>query len=196
MKIASMKKAMPSSANGRPMHVAVGAHELGPQQAHLEAEDGARHGADGEQHGGDLRPALGQTEGDRVVVAEAATVDDPDHRREGHAEAGEHDVPSERQGHLPAGGQERRGLFGSQQPGDHNDEGTVAAWLGTSSSCGIRGRRRSPSCATPCSTASPMPAPSGSSVRCRPRMPTSTTWRGPTPRCSSPRRTSGWCLGS
>ena len=49
----------------QPDHVAELAHELRPQQAHLEAEDRARHRADGEQHRRDLRPSLGETERDR-----------------------------------------------------------------------------------------------------------------------------------
>ena len=88
--------------------VAEATHQPRPQQAHLEAEHGARHGTDGEEHGGDLRPALGETKGDRVVVPDGATVHHVDHRREGDAKAGEDDVPTERQRHLLAGRRQPR----------------------------------------------------------------------------------------
>ncbi|MEZ5250127.1 MAG: hypothetical protein R2713_13230 [Ilumatobacteraceae bacterium] len=99
---------------GQADHVAVPAHEPGPQHAHLEAEDRARHGTDGEQHGRRLGPPLGQAERDVVVLADAATMQHPDHHGQRHAERGEHDVRAEREGHLPTR-REQCVRFGGQE---------------------------------------------------------------------------------
>jgi hypothetical protein len=72
------------------------AHQPGPQQAHLKAEDGAGHSTDGEQDCRDLRPTPSEPEGDRIIPSYPAAMHDVDHRGERHAEAGQDDMPSER----------------------------------------------------------------------------------------------------
>jgi hypothetical protein len=77
--------------------------EARPQQAHLEAEDGAGHHAHREQ--GDQHPAPALREGsiDGVTGAEVPPLEEKDHQRERHPEADERDVHHERQRlHLAA----------------------------------------------------------------------------------------------
>jgi hypothetical protein len=78
----------------QPEDIAEAAHQSRPQQPHLEAEHRAGDGADGEQHGGHLRPALRQSQRG-LVPAQAATVHHEDHRRKGDAEGGQDDVPAQ-----------------------------------------------------------------------------------------------------
>ena len=66
---------MPSSANGSAHHRPERPY-AGPQDAHLEAQHRARDRTDGEEDRGDLPPPLGQQEGGRVVVPEAAPMGD------------------------------------------------------------------------------------------------------------------------
>ena len=82
--------------------VAVGGHELRPQQPELEREDRPRHDADREQGDHRLRPAAGEREQQRVAAAAAEPLHPQDERRERDAEAHERDVDRERQRlHLP-----------------------------------------------------------------------------------------------
>ena len=78
-------------------HVAVGGHELGPQEPELERQNRPGHDAHGEQRDHRLRPAACKHQQERV----AATAPEPLHPqhqcREGHAEADERDVHRERQ---------------------------------------------------------------------------------------------------
>ena len=106
--MASVKKASPSQANGGADHVAEVAHHPRPQQAELEGEDRAAHGAEGEQDAAHLRPALGQDEAGRIAP-EAAPVGDEDDGGEGHAERGDDDVPAQAHRHLVSGGEQRVG---------------------------------------------------------------------------------------
>ena len=112
---------MPSSVNARPTTSPYVGHQPRPQQAHLEAEDGARDGADGEEHSGRLRPLLGEHQRFGVVVAETTSMEDVDHRRERDTEAGDDDVEPERQGHLVSGRQE---LVGSEDCSIGDERGT------------------------------------------------------------------------
>ncbi len=112
----------PLEGERQPEHVAEAAHQPRPEHSHLEAEHRAGHGTDGEEHGRDLRPALGEHQRDRVVAHDAAAVHHEDHRREGDAEAGQDDVPSEREGHLLAGREETRRLGGRGHGGDELDQ--------------------------------------------------------------------------
>jgi hypothetical protein len=92
----------PLQREGQPHHLTVGAHQAGPEQPHLEAEDGARDGADPEQHAHGLDPLV--RERAIVVIAgpDAAPLDEQHQYRHANAETGHDDVPAERQGHLLA----------------------------------------------------------------------------------------------
>ena len=82
--------------------VAVGGHELRPQEPELEREDRPGHDADGEQADHRLRPAPGERHEQRVATAPAEPLEAEHERRERHAEADERDVDGERQRlHLP-----------------------------------------------------------------------------------------------
>ena len=63
MKIASTKKAMPSSANGRPRTSPKRDIKPGHSRPISKLQDRAGHGADGEEHGRRLRPLVGEVEG-------------------------------------------------------------------------------------------------------------------------------------
>ena len=71
---------MPSIAKAIPKAPPKRLHEVRPEQAELEGEDGAGDGADGESDGHRFRPALGQLHRDRIVVAEPYVVGDQDRR--------------------------------------------------------------------------------------------------------------------
>ena len=106
MKIASTKKKIPSSSEGGPEDLPETAHELGPEETHLERQDGAGDRADREQHGSDLRPALRETESVVVVPTESDVVGRQDDRGERDAERGQDDVKAERESHLAPRGSE------------------------------------------------------------------------------------------
>src|SRR5204862_6669014 len=80
-----------------------------PEKAELEAEDGPGHRADRERDRRDLRPALGELQRNRVVLAQPAVIGDQHQRRERHAEAGENDVEAEGERHLAARREQLRG---------------------------------------------------------------------------------------
>ena len=85
-----------------PEGVAESAREPRPQQPQLEREDRPADGADGDQHRDRLRPVAGETRGLLVVSLAASVLGDQHHRREGDAEAREHDVEPEGEAHLAA----------------------------------------------------------------------------------------------
>src|SRR5215203_956595 len=78
------------------------AHELGPEQAHLEREHRSSDRADDECHARDLRPALSQPERDLVASPQAEVVGDQDDRRKGNPDARQDDLKAERERHLRA----------------------------------------------------------------------------------------------
>ena len=81
-------------------------HEGGPEQAELEGEHRAGHGADREEHGGGLRPLAGQIERPGSLCLRPAVFGDEHHRRQRDTDAGEDDVEAERERHLLAGGEQ------------------------------------------------------------------------------------------
>ncbi len=93
------------------------AREPRPQQAELEGEDGAGHRADGEEDRDSLRPVARQAKRLRVLLPMAVPLGDQHRGREGHAEAGEHDVEAEGEPHLGAGRQQVRRGVGQQGDG-------------------------------------------------------------------------------
>ena len=98
-----------------PERVAEAVHELGPEQAHLEREDRAGHGADGEGDGDDLRPAAGEQHRVGVAVLAAPVLGDQHDRGERHPEARQDDVESQRERHLVARGQQVGRRVGQQR---------------------------------------------------------------------------------
>ena len=85
-----------------PEHLAPLLHELRPQEAELEREDGAGDDADRKQDQHHLRPALGERLVGGVARAEPKPLAEEHHRREGDAEADEGDVDAQGQRlHLP-----------------------------------------------------------------------------------------------
>ncbi len=90
------------------------AHQPRPQQPELERQHRARHRADGEEHGRDLRPALGQQQRLLVAAPDAAVVGDHGDRGEGHPERHQDDVEAERERHLLAGGQQLGRIGGGE----------------------------------------------------------------------------------
>jgi hypothetical protein len=103
-KIASMKKANPSSENGSPDDAAREGHEPREQQAELEADDRSGHCADSEQDGERPRPAARQRPPDRVAGPQVKPFRDDHHQRQPHAEDGEREVEGQRRAHLRAAG--------------------------------------------------------------------------------------------
>ncbi len=85
-----------------PDDLAVGAHHPRPQQPELEAEDRARHRAGREQHPDRFGPLAGEPGVVGVPGAYAPPFDDQHQGGHADAQAGEHDVPAERQRHLQA----------------------------------------------------------------------------------------------
>ncbi len=81
-------------------------HEVRPEQAELEGEDGAGDGADGEGDRHRLRPALGQLQRVVVFLLQPDVVGDEDRRRQRHPERREHDVEGQRERHLLARGEQ------------------------------------------------------------------------------------------
>ena len=91
------------------------AREPRPEQAELEGEDGARHRADGEEDRDSLRPVARQAKRLRVLLSMAVPLGDQHRGREGHTEAGEHDVEPEGEPHLRAGRQQIGGGIREQR---------------------------------------------------------------------------------
>ncbi len=87
----------PLEREAQPEDRAERAHEAGPQQAHLEAQDRAGHDAAGEQRDHDLRPAHRQHAVDLVAGAQPEPLGAQHHRRKRDPEAHERDVDGERQ---------------------------------------------------------------------------------------------------
>src|SRR3954449_13479609 len=100
------------------------AHQPGPQQAQLEREHGPGHRPDGEEDGGDLRPAAGQHERLLVALAQPAPVGDEHQERERDAERHQDDVEAQRERHLLARGQQLRGVARrcEQRPADRVEQ--------------------------------------------------------------------------
>ena len=75
-------------------------HERGPEEPELEAQHGAGDGADREEDGGALGPAMRQLQEHRVTAASPPPLGQ-DHQ-DGHANAHhrEDDVKGQRHGHL------------------------------------------------------------------------------------------------
>src|SRR3954466_7925864 len=71
-----------------------------PEQPELEREDGVCDSTDRKRDGDRLRPAPGELQRVRVVMAQAAVVRDQHYRRQRHAERREDDVETERESHL------------------------------------------------------------------------------------------------
>ena len=85
----------------QPEHRPERGHEVGPQQAHLEAEDRAGDDPDREQRDHHLAPPLGERQVQLVASAQVQPLDEDHHRRERDPEAHQRDVHDERQGlHL------------------------------------------------------------------------------------------------
>src|SRR5439155_24420797 len=76
----------------QPEDAAEGGHEAGPQQAELEAEDGAGDHADREERDHGLRPAPGERAEEWVAGLQISPLREQDHRRECDPEADERDV--------------------------------------------------------------------------------------------------------
>ena len=89
---------------GRAEDLAEAAHELGPQEAHLERQHRAGDRADREEHGRHLRPALGEPQGVLVAPAQSYVVGGQDDRGERDAHRGQDDVEAERESHLASRG--------------------------------------------------------------------------------------------
>ena len=109
-KIASTKKDRPSKANGRPStspNVPISPGQSRPiSKLRTVPETAPIANSTAET----LAHRFGELERDRVVAHDAAPVHHEDHRRERDAEAGEHDVPAERERHLLPGGKQPLGL--------------------------------------------------------------------------------------
>ena len=93
------------------------AHQPRPEQAHLEAEDGAGHRTDREQHRRDLGPPLRESQCHGIVADDAAPVHHVDDRGKRDAEARQNDVPAQRNRHLLPCGQQPGRLRRQQQRG-------------------------------------------------------------------------------
>jgi hypothetical protein len=90
----------PFESEGESEHCAVPAHQAGPQQPHLEGEDGPRDDSHGDQHRHGLRPAVGEAHGGFVVAAQTDELGEQHERRQRDPEAGQNDVEPERGRHL------------------------------------------------------------------------------------------------
>ena len=102
-KIASRKKANPSSENGMPMTPPASSIKRGHSRPSSKREHRARDGANGEEDGRAPRPALGEIQIDLPAGAQPEAFGDHHHHGHGHADHREHDVERERQAHLPSG---------------------------------------------------------------------------------------------
>ena len=101
--------------------------EVGPQQAHLEAQDRAGDHAHREQRDHHLRPALRQRAVERIARAEVQPLRQQHHRRERDPEAHQWDVHRKRQRLHLSRLQQIGLLYGRERPhddrgrGDHHD---------------------------------------------------------------------------
>ncbi len=103
MKIASVKKKMPSIANATPKTSPKRPVNSGHRRPNSNDSTVPVTAPTANEHGRDLRPALRQLERDRVVVPQSPIVGDQHHRGEGDAEGGQDDVKPERERHLAPG---------------------------------------------------------------------------------------------
>ena len=91
-KMASVKKAKPSSANSGPICGTGPFHKFRPQETEFERKYRARYGADSEQDGRSLRPTLRQIEGFPVSLHQPAPFGGCKEYGHRDAERGEDDV--------------------------------------------------------------------------------------------------------
>jgi hypothetical protein len=90
----------PLNGEGQADDSAVVVHQAGPEHAHLEREDGARHGTHREQHAHGLSPAAGQQAVAGVAGPLAPPLGEQHEQRHPHPQAGHHDVPAQGETHL------------------------------------------------------------------------------------------------
>lgn len=101
----------------QPDDVSEPAHELRPEDAHLEREDRPQHGTDGKEDGRRLGPLPRQSHVGGVARAVPAPLGQQRQARQADADTGQDDVAGERERHLGAGCDEIRGAYraGEQQ---------------------------------------------------------------------------------
>ena len=133
MKIASRKKAMPSSANGRPITSPnsdiMPGHSRPISKLSIVPDTAPTANRTAET----LAHFFASTSASCIVVLEAAPMQHVDQRREGHAEARQDDVETERERHLVAGGHQFVGSEQHREPpaqtvSANPDPGTSTTW--------------------------------------------------------------------
>ena len=103
MKIASVKKAKPSSEKGMPIIAPAFPMKAGPEQAELEGQHGAGDRSHREKNRGAPGPSFAELQINRLPGAQIGSLRHDHEQRHPDPQGGEHDMEGQRHRHLRAG---------------------------------------------------------------------------------------------